>query len=89
MKHVLDLAQLRRRLATECGLEAFKMPTLLKVVGSLDDIPMTVAEKPIKHSIRGLYFSEAAVGSGEVEVWDENKASDIEDGPFDWDGLQR
>jgi non-ribosomal peptide synthetase component E (peptide arylation enzyme) len=85
----LRLAELRRRLATECGLEAFKLPTLLKIVSSANEIPVSEAGKPIKDKIRELYFSEAAVEDGDVEVWTlEMEESEIGSRPFDWDGLQ-
>lgn len=74
----------------ECSLEAFKLPTLLKVVSSFDEIPVTEAGKPIKDKIREFYFSEATVESGEVEVWtSEPRESVVGARPFDWDGLQR
>lgn len=87
--HTQGLAELRRRLATECSLEAFKLPTLLKVVGHLEDIPVTETGKPIKNRIGEIYFSETAVGNGDVEVWTKKRGSDVGGRPFDWDGLQR
>ncbi|KAJ5377305.1 uncharacterized protein N7496_004714 [Penicillium cataractarum] len=86
----LGLAELRHRLSTECSLQAFKFPTLLKVVSSFGEIPVTEAGKPIKDKIREVYFSEMAIGSGEVEVWtSEPRESVVGARPFDWDGLQR
>lgn len=86
----LSLEELRPRLTMDGGLEAFKLPTFSKVVGSLDEIAVSEAGKPIKEKIRELYFGEEAVERGEVEVWTlEMKDSGVEGRPFDWDGLQR
>ncbi|KAF3390465.1 Malonate--CoA ligase, partial [Penicillium rolfsii] len=84
------LEEIRRKLSMDIGLEMFKLPTLLKIVASSSDIPVSEAGKPIKNKILELYFGEAAVARGDVEVW----TSDLKDGgvrgrPFDWDGLQR
>jgi hypothetical protein len=87
---MLSLADLRVRLVKECSLEAFKLPTLLKVVGSFAEIPVTEAGKPIKDRIREIYFSETAIDSSEVEVWtSEPRDSSVRARPFVWDGLQR
>lgn len=88
--HALGLAELRRKLANECGLEVFKLPTLLKVVNTLGEIPVSEAGKPIKDKIRETYFSETALEGGKVEVWTlENNERGVGIRPFDWDGLQR
>jgi acyl-coenzyme A synthetase/AMP-(fatty) acid ligase len=88
--HALGLAELRHKLAMECGLEAFKLPTLLKVVACSSDIPVSEAGKPVKDRIRELYFGEEAVERGAVEVWTlDMKDSGVGGRPFDWDGLQR
>jgi hypothetical protein len=85
-----SLEELRQILAMDCGLEAFKLPTLLKVVGDLDRIPVSDAGKPVKNKIREFYFHEEAIERGEVEAWTlEMKGRGVGDRPFDWDGKQR
>lgn len=87
--HTLCLSELRRKLAMECGLEVFKLPTLLKVVASSSDIPVSEAGKPSKDKIREMYFGEEGMERGEVEIWTlEMKGSGLRGRPFDWDGLQ-
>lgn len=86
----LGLADLRRKLATECSLEMFKLPTLLKVVAYFEEIPVSDAGKPIKDQIREAYFNDDAVERGDVEAWTvQINESEVGSKPFDWDGLQR
>lgn len=86
----LSLAELRHKLAMEGGLKVFKLPTLLKVVANLEEIPVSDAGKPIKDQIREEFFCENAVERGDVEAWTV-QINDNEGGgrPFDWDGLQQ
>lgn len=86
----LRLADLRRKLAMECSLEVFKLPTLLKVLAHLEEIPISDAGKPIKDQIREAYFNDDAVERGDVEAWTvQINESEVGGKPFDWDGLQR
>ncbi|KAJ5692597.1 hypothetical protein N7462_002020 [Penicillium macrosclerotiorum] len=85
------LEKLRFLLATEHGLAACKLPTLLRVAPSIADIPSTVIGKPMKGKIRDGYFNETALAGSEVEVWnmEKNDAGGVGTRPFDWGGIQR
>lgn len=48
----------------------YQMPTLLRIVGPNEDVPVTAADKPMKGKIRDKFFNEAEIASGKVEVWD-------------------
>lgn len=66
----------------------YKIPSLLRIVGPDEDIPLTVTDKPIKSKIRDSFFNEAEIASGKVEVWDLAVIEEFGQRPFDWGGIQ-
>lgn len=85
----VDLRITREWLALERGLNASKLPTMLRIVQSVDEVPATATMKPIKGNIREKLFSKDELESGRVEVqnpsWHEPW---IGQRPFDWQGKQ-
>lgn len=84
----LNLEALRKWLALDRGLNMYKIPSLLRIVGPDEDIPLTVTDKPIKSKIRDSFFNEAEIASGKVEVWDLAVIEEFGQRPFDWGGIQ-
>lgn len=84
----LSLETLRKWLALDRGLSMYKMPTLLRIVGPNEDVPLTVTDKPIKGTIRDSFFNETEIASGKVEAWDLAVIEEFGQRPFDWAGIQ-
>ena len=66
----MSLEPHRKWLALDRGLSMYQMPTLLRIVGPNEDVPVTAADKPMKGKIRDKFFNKAEIASGKVEVWD-------------------
>ncbi|KAL4804740.1 hypothetical protein BDV18DRAFT_161829 [Aspergillus unguis] len=85
----LSLADLRRWLAVEKGIPAFKLPALLRVLPQDEFRGTTDNGKPSKRVIARMYFDEGAVERGEVQVWDFKIKEDFTGRAWDWDGRPR
>jgi hypothetical protein len=82
------LVALRKYLAIEKQLPAFKLPSLLRVIPHGEALPASDSGKPSKKKMEGVYFGSGsgAVESGEVEVWDFRTKEDFPERPWDWEG---
>ncbi|GAB1208447.1 hypothetical protein APSETT445_007196 [Aspergillus pseudonomiae] len=88
-KTSLDLPSVRRWLAVERRMNAYKLPTVLRVVRKNQALPMTLSGKFIKRKIRDIFFSQEELDSGRVQVHDlSTQEPDIGNRPFDWAGIQ-
>ncbi|KAJ5114935.1 hypothetical protein NUU61_000694, partial [Penicillium alfredii] len=84
-----DFSQLRETLAIQHGLQAYKLPTMLRILEPSDKVAVTVSGKPMKTRIRDMFFNEKAVACGEVQVWDsKSEEGVVGTRPFDWAGIQ-
>ncbi|PLB48527.1 amp dependent CoA ligase [Aspergillus steynii IBT 23096] len=83
----LDLRTLREWLALERGMSASKLPTMLRIIQSVDEVPTTASMKPIKRKIREKFFGKDELASGRVEAWDQSWVEPwLGHRPFDWQG---
>ncbi|CEL04109.1 hypothetical protein ASPCAL05241 [Aspergillus calidoustus] len=80
------LVALRKYLAVEKQLPAFKLPTLLRVIPHGQTLPTSDSGKPSKKKMEGVYFGSESVESGDVEVWDFKTKEDFPERPWDWEG---
>ncbi|KAL4871450.1 hypothetical protein BDV12DRAFT_194511 [Aspergillus spectabilis] len=81
----LKLGDLRRWLAVEKEVPAYKLPTLLKVVRQDEFRGTTDSGKPSKKKIEGFYFRDWEGGG--VQVWDVGAKEDFPgDRAWDWEG---
>jgi hypothetical protein len=82
------LVALRKYLAIEKHLPAFKLPSLLRVIPHGAAIPASDSGKPSKKKMEGVYFGSGSgsAESGEVEVWDFRTKEDFPERPWDWEG---
>ncbi|OGM51309.1 putative AMP dependent CoA ligase [Aspergillus bombycis] len=88
-KNSLDLLAVRRWLAVERRMNAYKLPTVLRVVSKNQELPMTLSGKFIKRKIRDIFFNQEELDSDRVHVHDfSTQEPDIGDRPFDWAGIQ-
>ncbi|KAE8164464.1 hypothetical protein BDV40DRAFT_114352 [Aspergillus tamarii] len=85
----LGLSEARRWLAVERGMNAYKLPTIMRLVEKNQELPMTLSGKYIKRKIRDIFFNQEELQSDRVEVHDlSTQEPDIGDRPFDWAGIQ-
>ncbi|KAB8208433.1 hypothetical protein BDV34DRAFT_190277 [Aspergillus parasiticus] len=85
----LDLSAVRRWLAVERQMNAYKLPTVLRLVRKNQELPMTLSGKFIKRRIRDSFFNQEELQSDRVQVHDlSTQEPDIGDRPFDWAGIQ-
>ncbi|KAE8308463.1 hypothetical protein BDV41DRAFT_592180 [Aspergillus transmontanensis] len=85
----LDLPAVRRWLAVERQMNAYKLPTVLRLVRKNQELPMTLSGKFIKRRIRDSFFNQEELQSDRVQVHDlSTQEPDIGDRPFDWAGIQ-
>ncbi|KAE8362256.1 hypothetical protein BDV27DRAFT_166327 [Aspergillus caelatus] len=85
----LDLSEARRWLAVERGMNAYKLPTIMRLAKKNQELPMTLSGKYIKRKVRDIFFSQEELQSDRVEVHDlSTQEPDIGDRPFDWAGIQ-
>ena len=82
-----SLAWLRDSLTAHSPLPKYKLPTLLKVLQSGEQMPRTSSGKPSKRLARTRYFPHGFADKGEVEVLDLNDISNVTQRAWDWDGL--
>lgn len=81
------LAALRRWLAIEQKLPAFKLPTMLRTISKGDPIPMTDSGKPLKKKIEDVYFRLHPVADRQVEIWDiTTQEEGMGNRQWDWEG---
>lgn len=80
----LDLADLRRWLAIEKGVAAYKLPTLLRVIPGDELAAKTDTGKPSKKMMAAMYFDDVSEESGEVQVWDFRNEVFAGDRAWDW-----
>ncbi|GMF66806.1 unnamed protein product [Aspergillus oryzae] len=85
----LELSAVRRWLAVERQMNAYKLPTVLRLVRKNQELPMTLSGKFIKRRIRDIFFNQEELKSDRVQVHDlSTNEPDIGDRPFDWAGIQ-
>jgi malonyl-CoA/methylmalonyl-CoA synthetase len=86
--HRLGLSDLRRWLAVEQGLPLYKLPTLMRLLGRKEALPVTISGKPMKSKIQEEFFDQVDLANGRVEVWYFNrKDADIGERAWDWAGI--
>lgn len=89
----IDLKDVRRDLAL--SLATYKLPTVLRILRDGEEIPRTVAGKPIKPGLMQRFFNvkdflPANYAADGVECWrstDEQLSHETR--PWDWCGMQR
>lgn len=85
----LELSAVRRWLAVERQMNAYKLPTVLRLVTKNQELPMTLSGKFIKRRIRDIFFNQEELKSDRVQVHDlSTNEPDIGGRPFDWAGIQ-
>ncbi|GMG04652.1 unnamed protein product [Aspergillus oryzae] len=85
----LELSAMRRWLAVERQMNAYKLPTVLRLVRKNQELPMTLSGKFIKRRIRDIFFNQEELKSDRVQVHDlSTQEPDIGERPFDWAGIQ-
>ncbi|KAE8151526.1 hypothetical protein BDV25DRAFT_128695 [Aspergillus avenaceus] len=85
----VQLPALRRWLAIERRMNAYKLPTLLRLIGKQHELPSTPSGKVLKPKIRDLFFSSEALGRGLIQLYDlDAREGEIGNRPFDWAGIQ-
>ncbi|KAL4885810.1 hypothetical protein BJY04DRAFT_117626 [Aspergillus karnatakaensis] len=83
----LKLADLRRWLAIEKEVPAYKLPTLLKVIRQDEFKGTTDSGKPSKKKIGDVYFKDFQDGKGGIQVWDLGVKEEFPgDRAWDWEG---
>ena len=82
-----SLAWLRDNLTASTPLPKYKLPTLLKVLQSGEQVPRTSSGKPSKRLARSQYFPHGFANNVEVEVLDLNNISNVTQRAWDYDGL--
>ncbi|KAF9893926.1 hypothetical protein FE257_008897 [Aspergillus nanangensis] len=87
---VLDLSAIRKWLAVDQGLPAFKLPTVLRLAKPDFSIPRTASLKPIKAQIKNTLLLELEAGGKDIEMCElMSSESGIGHRPFDWEGYQQ
>lgn len=66
----LRLLELYRWLILERQVLAYQLPTMLRIVGKKQDLPLTGSGKIMKTKVRDIFFNEAELSSSTVEVFD-------------------
>lgn len=85
----LSLANIRRWLTTEKKMAPFKQPSMLRIVKSRDEIPVTGTMKPIKAKIREVLFSKEHLDNGTVECCKPDFSDlGVPAHPWEYEGLQ-
>ncbi|KAF5860617.1 hypothetical protein ETB97_001321 [Aspergillus alliaceus] len=85
----LNLSTLRKWLAIKRHMNAYKLPTVLRVVRKGLELPMTASGKIIKPKVREIFFNRGELDSSRVQTHDLSvRESDIGNRPFDWAGIQ-
>ena len=78
-----NLKSLRERLSAQSSLPVYKYPTLLRLLGMEEHLPVSRNGKLSKTEARKRFFEER-IG---VEVWDLNTVDDFPSKPWDWAGI--
>ena len=83
----LSLAWLRETLTTHPPLPKYKLPTLLKILQTGEEVPRKLNGKTSKNLARTPYFSPRFMKKGEIEVLDLNNIPQMTQRAWDYDGL--